>query len=226
MFYKVPFSAVPDLVARRQVLLRGGAAYVGEAQVREHVLASACGASSSPRPNLCARLQTCPPPPKNTHTHTHTHHNPHTPRTRTACGCPQVGSLVVGCFRMHLSAALTEAAWAWGAFTAAEADRLAPLVDALPSRCVLRGVGAACGASACHHLAPPCTPHAQTSPPPIHAHERTHTHGRTHARTRRRRHQEPVRVQRPQPADGRDQRGAAGGPGRGPPLPAVHVCDV
>jgi hypothetical protein len=33
-FYKVPFSAVPDLVARRQVLLRGGYAYVGEAQVR------------------------------------------------------------------------------------------------------------------------------------------------------------------------------------------------
>lgn len=46
----------------------------------------------------------------------------------------QVGSLVVGCFRMHLSAALTEAAWAWGNFTAAEADRLAPLVDNLPNR--------------------------------------------------------------------------------------------
>lgn len=46
----------------------------------------------------------------------------------------QVGSLVVGCFRMHLSATLTEAAWAWGNFTAAEADRLAPLVDNLPNR--------------------------------------------------------------------------------------------
>lgn len=34
MFYKVPFSAVPDLVARRQVLIREGCAYVGEAQVR------------------------------------------------------------------------------------------------------------------------------------------------------------------------------------------------
>lgn len=34
MFYKVPFSAVPDLVARRQVLLRDGFAYVREAQVR------------------------------------------------------------------------------------------------------------------------------------------------------------------------------------------------
>lgn len=33
MFYKVPFSAVPDLVARRQVLLRDGFAYVREAQV-------------------------------------------------------------------------------------------------------------------------------------------------------------------------------------------------
>jgi hypothetical protein len=46
----------------------------------------------------------------------------------------QVGSLVVGSFRMHLSAALTEAAWAWGNFTASEADRLAPLVDNLPNR--------------------------------------------------------------------------------------------
>jgi len=36
MFYKVPFTAVPDLVARRQVLLRGGYAYVREAQVRHH----------------------------------------------------------------------------------------------------------------------------------------------------------------------------------------------
>lgn len=43
--------------------------------------------------------------------------------------------MVVGCFRMHLSAALTEAAWAWGNFTATEADRLAPLVDNLPNRC-------------------------------------------------------------------------------------------
>jgi DNA primase large subunit len=33
MFYKVPFSAVPDLVARRQVLLHDGFAYVREAQV-------------------------------------------------------------------------------------------------------------------------------------------------------------------------------------------------
>ena len=49
--------------------------------------------------------------------------------------CWQVGSLVVGVFRMQLSAALTEAAWAWGAFTATEADRLAPLVDNLPNRC-------------------------------------------------------------------------------------------
>lgn len=53
-----------------------------------------------------------------------------------AAAAPQVGSLVVGCFRMHLSAALTEAAWAWGNFTAAEADRLAPLVDNLPNRWV------------------------------------------------------------------------------------------
>lgn len=51
------------------------------------------------------------------------------------CVCViQVGSLVVGCFRMHLSAALTETAWAWGNFTATEADRLAPLVDNLPNR--------------------------------------------------------------------------------------------
>lgn len=33
MFFKVPFAAVPDLVARRQVLLRDGYAYVREAQV-------------------------------------------------------------------------------------------------------------------------------------------------------------------------------------------------
>jgi hypothetical protein len=46
----------------------------------------------------------------------------------------QVGSLVVGSFRMQLSAALAEAAWAWGNFTASEADRLAPLVDNLPNR--------------------------------------------------------------------------------------------
>jgi DNA primase large subunit len=32
-FYKVPFTAVPDLVARRQVLLQGGHAYVRDAQV-------------------------------------------------------------------------------------------------------------------------------------------------------------------------------------------------
>lgn len=32
-FFKVPFTAVPDLVARRQVLLRGGYAYVRETQV-------------------------------------------------------------------------------------------------------------------------------------------------------------------------------------------------
>jgi hypothetical protein len=33
MFFKVPFAAVPDLVMRRQVLLRDGYAYVREAQV-------------------------------------------------------------------------------------------------------------------------------------------------------------------------------------------------
>jgi hypothetical protein len=49
----------------------------------------------------------------------------------------QVYSLVVGAFRASLSASLVEAARAWGAFSAAEADRLAPLVDSLPSRCAL-----------------------------------------------------------------------------------------
>eukprot|EP00878_Enallax_costatus_P006172 GHUV01006471.1.p1 GENE.GHUV01006471.1~~GHUV01006471.1.p1 ORF type:complete len:539 (+),score=187.65 GHUV01006471.1:149-1765(+) len=48
----------------------------------------------------------------------------------------QVYSLVVGSFRTCLSAALIEAARAWGEFTVAEADRLAPLVDSLPSRSV------------------------------------------------------------------------------------------
>lgn len=46
----------------------------------------------------------------------------------------QVYSLVVGSFRSWLSGALVDAARAWGAFSAAEADRLAPLVDSLPSR--------------------------------------------------------------------------------------------
>jgi DNA primase large subunit len=32
-FFKVPFAAVPDLVGRRNVLLRGGFAYVGRDQV-------------------------------------------------------------------------------------------------------------------------------------------------------------------------------------------------
>jgi hypothetical protein len=50
------------------------------------------------------------------------------------CGCVQVYSLVVGAFRSCLSASLVEAARAWGAFSAAEADRLAPLVDSLPKR--------------------------------------------------------------------------------------------
>ncbi|WIA35477.1 hypothetical protein OEZ86_003910 [Tetradesmus obliquus] len=51
-------------------------------------------------------------------------------------GEDQVYSLVVGAFRSCLSASLAEAARAWGAFSAAEADRLAPLVDSLPSRSV------------------------------------------------------------------------------------------
>ncbi|KAF6264179.1 eukaryotic and archaeal DNA primase, large subunit-domain-containing protein [Scenedesmus sp. NREL 46B-D3] len=51
-------------------------------------------------------------------------------------GEDQVYSLVVGAFRTCLSASLVEAARAWGAFSAAEADRLAPLVDSLPSRSV------------------------------------------------------------------------------------------
>ena len=46
MFYKVPYAAVPDLVARRQVLLRAGCAYVREAQV------SCCKAAVSARPKL------------------------------------------------------------------------------------------------------------------------------------------------------------------------------
>lgn len=117
MFYKVPFAAVPDLVGRRQVLLRGGYAYVREAQVRDRAcLLSVClfvGVLLWQLSMQCCAL---------------------TAARRCSIVCCQVGSLVVGCFRMHLSASLTEAAWAWGNFTAVEADRLAPLVDNLPNR--------------------------------------------------------------------------------------------
>ncbi|KAF8060629.1 DNA primase large subunit [Scenedesmus sp. PABB004] len=56
-------------------------------------------------------------------------------------GQDQVYSLVVGSFRASLSAALVEAAREWGAFAGAEADRLAPLVDSLPTRAVGGGDG-------------------------------------------------------------------------------------
>lgn len=143
MFFKVPFAAVPDLVARRQVLLRDGYAYVREAQV-------------------CHGRGSVLHPVRQVHTHKQAHHEltqgvaSHRRGAAAAgplcqacmrvqaacltlrlavCVCViQVGSLVVGCFRMHLSAALTETAWAWGNFTATEADRLAPLVDNLPNR--------------------------------------------------------------------------------------------
>jgi DNA primase large subunit len=78
-FYRVPFSAVPDLVAQRRVLIKGGFAYVGRDQVH---------------------------------------------------------SLVCGAFRQHLSAALADMARRWAAFAQAEGARLAPLVEAMPTRAV------------------------------------------------------------------------------------------
>ncbi len=46
----------------------------------------------------------------------------------------QVYSLVLGAFRAHLSAALAELALRWGSFSAQEGGRLAPLVEAMPTR--------------------------------------------------------------------------------------------
>eukprot|EP00877_Chromochloris_zofingiensis_P006868 jgi/Chrzof1/2434/Cz11g15130.t1 len=75
--FQVPFTAVPDLIATRKVLLKGGFAYVGREQVY---------------------------------------------------------SLVVGTFRQQLSAALTDMSKRWGTFACQEGARLAPLVEAMPSR--------------------------------------------------------------------------------------------
>jgi DNA primase large subunit len=87
-FYRVPFSAVPDLLALRRVLVRDGYAYVGRDQVH---------------------------------------------------------SLVCGAFRQHLSAALADMARRWSAFAAAEGARLAPLVEAVPTRAVGPGDGDGAG---------------------------------------------------------------------------------
>lgn len=84
LFFRVPFAAVPDLVATRRVLLRGGVALVAQEQVY---------------------------------------------------------SLVVGAFRAHLSSALAALAQRWGAFAAAEGGRLAPLVEAMPTRSLSAGEG-------------------------------------------------------------------------------------
>jgi hypothetical protein len=46
----------------------------------------------------------------------------------------QVYSLVLGAFRAHLSSSLAELAQRWGAFAASEGGRLAPLVEAMPTR--------------------------------------------------------------------------------------------
>ncbi|KAI8468231.1 MAG: eukaryotic and archaeal DNA primase, large subunit-domain-containing protein [Monoraphidium minutum] len=51
----------------------------------------------------------------------------------------QVYSLVLGAFRAHLSAALAELAQRWGKFAASEAGRLAPLVEAMPTRSLSSG---------------------------------------------------------------------------------------
>jgi hypothetical protein len=48
---------------------------------------------------------------------------------------PQVYSLVLGAFRSHLNSALAELAQRWGVFAASEGGRLAPLVEAMPTRC-------------------------------------------------------------------------------------------
>lgn len=62
MFYKVPFSAVPDLVARRQVLLRDGFAYVREAQVCVGCCESMLQAWKAYRRSGCSRLALHPQP--------------------------------------------------------------------------------------------------------------------------------------------------------------------
>lgn len=114
---QVPFAAVPDLVGSRRVLLHGGVAYVAQEQVPARNRGHACGhlililmlgpAAAGLQPTYNPR----PSPPV------------------------QVYSLVVGAFRAHLSAALAELAQRWGAFAASEAGRLAPLVEAMPTRC-------------------------------------------------------------------------------------------
>lgn len=63
-------------------------------------------------------------------------------------GRDQVHSLVGGAFRQHLSASLADMARRWQAFAAAEGARLAPLVEAMPSRAVGPSDGAGSGGGA------------------------------------------------------------------------------
>lgn len=68
MFYKVPFAAVPDLVARRQVLLQGGHAYVRDAQVCAQPagvdgLREASAGQHMPPTYACSRRPPCPAAP-------------------------------------------------------------------------------------------------------------------------------------------------------------------